>query len=371
MLIKRLWSSIDDPHVDKEYWDVVINENFFRLYIGSAVIVLAEVLTISYVVLVIKEFLYLPFVLIPLCSFNLLMWFISLRRLVHPRVKRALVGVNVLAGLFIGGIWNMVMQGTPQAVPIYMFVVFFVAAAFIIRPKNFLLLLLCSESVFLASVLRYPSQGLSQAADIINSVLVVVLAWTISAMLFRGHQVSYQHNKVIEGKNAQLRSLYVTDRLTGLYNRYKLDEELEKQTNRVDRYGNLLSIIMIDVDNFKAVNDQHGHLAGDRALCSIAGTISSCLRMTDTLGRWGGEEFLIICPETDEESAYVIAERIRERVSQLDDNLGQRFTVSLGLVTYVPGEGKHLVLQRADNLLYVAKSLGRNRVTREDAASDD
>ncbi|MDP3487171.1 MAG: hypothetical protein Q8S19_04465 [Bacillota bacterium] len=110
MLIRKLWNSIDDPQVESGYWHVVINENFFRLYEGSVVILLAEILTISYVVLIIKEFLYLPFVLIPLCSFNVLMWFLSRRRLVHTRVKQALVGLNVLTGLCIGGIWNIVMQ---------------------------------------------------------------------------------------------------------------------------------------------------------------------------------------------------------------------------------------------------------------------
>jgi len=198
MLIRRLWRLIDDTEIDKGYWQSVADENFSRLRIGSVVILLLEILVISYAALVFNELLYLPILLIPLCSLNIVMWLLATKGIFcKTHSKQALVYFNVLVVLCAGGLWNIVMQGTPQAIPIFMFMVFFVAAAFIIRPKHSLLLFLGSETVFLVSVLRYPSEGLNQPSNVINSILVVILAWTISVMSYRGHQMLYRDKKVI------------------------------------------------------------------------------------------------------------------------------------------------------------------------------
>jgi len=163
-------------------------------------------------------------------------------------------------------------------------------------------------------------------------------------------------------KNRELECLSVTDRLTGLYNRLKLDEELDQELSRANRYGTPFSVVLLDIDRFKRVNDNHGHLMGDRVLVELADILRRTVRDTDRAGRWGGEEFLIICPETRLDGATLLAEK--QRVAIAD----HRFPVidccgaSFGVSAYHEGDSIESLLARADAALYRAKEGGRNRV---------
>jgi diguanylate cyclase len=161
-----------------------------------------------------------------------------------------------------------------------------------------------------------------------------------------------------------------TDQLTGLSNRRFLDGLLAREWARSRRYGQHLSVLLIDVDHFKQVNDVHGHLTGDRCLQTMAACIKGMLRqMTDHAARYGGEEFCVVLPETDLPGAAVVAERIRAKIestSVVDHHLSLRLTVSIGVAcataTSSPGSVDEL-MQMADKALYQSKSDGRNRVT--------
>ncbi|HEY0835242.1 MAG TPA: diguanylate cyclase [Azospirillum sp.] len=161
--------------------------------------------------------------------------------------------------------------------------------------------------------------------------------------------------------NAQLRLTSQTDRLTGLYNRAALDERLEKEIDRSVRYGRAFAIIIVDLDHFKRVNDKLGHLAGDRILVAFAGVLKTGTRKFDTVGRWGGEEFLILCPETNAEQALVVAERICDAVRSHAFETGWRHTVSAGGAELRADDSPDSLLQRADAALYQAKNAGRDR----------
>ncbi len=154
-----------------------------------------------------------------------------------------------------------------------------------------------------------------------------------------------------------------TDKLTGLGNRNFLDEQLKKELERSGRYGNAFSIILLDMDHFKTINDSHGHLAGDNFLRSIAKLLKDGIRNTDTLGRWGGEEFLIVCPETELQSCSLMAEKIRARVAVHDFPTVGRKTVSAGVASYRSGDTYDTLLSRADKALYSSKDSGRNKVS--------
>lgn len=161
--------------------------------------------------------------------------------------------------------------------------------------------------------------------------------------------------------NRQLRRLSRRDSLTGLHNRTALDEQLLTEIDRALRHGSPLSIIMIDLDHFKSVNDQMGHLMGDRVLVTIAGLLKAATRSVDTVGRWGGEEFLILCPDANASQALVIAERICTTTRAQGFPTGWTHTVSAGVAELRPGESQHSLLQRADAALYRAKNGGRDR----------
>ena len=154
----------------------------------------------------------------------------------------------------------------------------------------------------------------------------------------------------------------VTDPLTGIGNRRKFNDIYNKETARFNRYQNTpFSIIMLDIDHFKRINDQHGHSKGDEALVEFVSTIKPLLRENDSFCRWGGEEFAIILPETDSKGALILAERIREAISQI--TVGSiMFTVSAGVAQYREKELLDEFIMRLDGALYQAKENGRNRV---------
>ncbi len=163
-------------------------------------------------------------------------------------------------------------------------------------------------------------------------------------------------------KNQELQRLAVTDCLTGLYNRLKLDQVLEEELSRSQRYATPFALLLLDLDHFKAVNDQHGHQTGDLMLQQIAALLGESARSTDAVGRWGGEEFLLVCRNTDLDGAGTLAENLRQKIASHDfPRLGQR-TASFGIAAYRQGDSITEMLARADTALYLAKDRGRNRV---------
>ena len=163
--------------------------------------------------------------------------------------------------------------------------------------------------------------------------------------------------------NRELLTLSTTDPLTGIYNRAKLDEELDKWINYSNRYAYPLSLIIFDIDDFKKVNDSKGHLAGDEVLKNIVATIKDCIRNTDVFARWGGEEFTILLPNTDIEQAGKMAERMRRCISekQMHESV-KNISCSFGIATFEKDDSPQSLFQKADALLLQAKAGGKNRI---------
>lgn len=161
----------------------------------------------------------------------------------------------------------------------------------------------------------------------------------------------------------ETRRLANSDGLTGLQNRRRTTERLEAEIARARRYGTKLSLLLCDVDHFKQVNDQFGHNVGDEVLVRVAATLSETLRQVDLVGRWGGEEFLVLLPDTDGEGARVVAERLRKAVESLPPFPGgpSKVTSSIGIASYNGEDNSAVFVDRADQALYRAKKAGRNR----------
>jgi diguanylate cyclase (GGDEF)-like protein len=162
-------------------------------------------------------------------------------------------------------------------------------------------------------------------------------------------------------------TLATVDQLTGVLNRQAVLTELEKEIDRAARYGHQLSVVMVDIDHFKRLNDSHGHAAGDKMLREIAEVLRTNLRAVDVVGRYGGEEFLIVLPETDVDAAASLAEKLRRFVGRNEVVMGDGFRASASLSAGVAGGyGGHLELEAlvrdADNAMYSAKALGRDQV---------
>ncbi|HEX5329777.1 diguanylate cyclase [Sulfuricurvum sp.] len=160
----------------------------------------------------------------------------------------------------------------------------------------------------------------------------------------------------------ELEILSMMDRLTGIANRRKLDEFLAQEAEQAKRYDRPLSLLMIDIDHFKEVNDTYGHQIGDYTLQSVAMLLKENIRLSDFVGRFGGEEFMVICPETNHTSASTLAEKLRLSIDQHPFETIRHTTISIGIAQLHPDESVSDWVDRADKALYLAKHGGRNRV---------
>jgi diguanylate cyclase (GGDEF)-like protein len=199
------------------------------------------------------------------------------------------------------------------------------------------------------------------------AVLFVFLpwfAWMAGYVNALRRRLSESNRRLAQAKQ-RIEEVAVRDELTGLYNRRYLMDILGRETTRARRSGAALSVCLLDVDHFKHINDSFGHGAGDAVLQNFARAVAEHLRTSDTLGRIGGEEFLVVMPDTDVAGAFSCAERIRDAVQQrafagLPD--GHRVTVTVGVARFKGDEEMASLVERADRALYVGKTTGRNRV---------
>jgi len=181
--------------------------------------------------------------------------------------------------------------------------------------------------------------------------------------VLKERQLSIERSEMLK----KLKKLAITDGLTGLFNSRHFYKQLDIEVDRIKRYKHSISILIIDIDHFKDFNDSFGHLEGDKVLVRLGALIKSCLRRMDTAYRYGGEEFTVILPETNNADAVIVAERIRKIIAEeiFIPSSGEKITmtVSIGSTEYKPEERISTFVQRADKALYVSKDLGRNRIS--------
>lgn len=182
--------------------------------------------------------------------------------------------------------------------------------------------------------------------------------------------VAVHRERLLRDQALELRSQTFSDGLTGIANRRHFDVAIEKEIRRAKRAGTPLSLLMIDIDAFKAYNDHYGHQLGDEALVKVAGTLAQMLqRPLDLIARYGGEEFGVILPDMDGEQSFRMAESMRQKIADLQlphakSDHAEHVTISIGLATHAGGEAgdSAALLGAADRALYTAKHTGRNRV---------
>lgn len=185
----------------------------------------------------------------------------------------------------------------------------------------------------------------------LNIVEVLIAHWLLFRLYERSRAEAF----------AELERLSETDKLTGLYNRSRLDTFLQHEIERQQRNQSPLTLVLCDIDHFKRINDRLGHLGGDAALRTVARLLAEQMRASDICGRWGGEEFLIICPDTPAPAATHIVSKLQEAVAGVKLEKNSKVTLSFGVATMRAGEDADQLLRRADDALYEAKHRGRDR----------
>lgn len=198
-------------------------------------------------------------------------------------------------------------------------------------------------------------------------IIAIIVYWNrrivmVTKKLEKSNNLLASTKLELEQSNRELKRLATTDTLTKLYNRNKLDETLILESSRVNRFNHSFGVVILDIDYFKNVNDIYGHQVGDSVLRDFANILKTHSRKTDIVGRWGGEEFLIICSETNFDGLLTLAQKLQENIKNHPFGLDEHITASFGVSMYQKGERIEEVIKRADDALYNAKKKGRNRV---------
>jgi diguanylate cyclase (GGDEF)-like protein len=187
--------------------------------------------------------------------------------------------------------------------------------------------------------------------------LIYVIAHPFVMLLFAISLILLATDRV----RAEFEHIATHDSLTNALTRRHLTEVCQQELQRCQRHGRVMSVLLIDLDHFKAINDNRGHQTGDQVLVQFVDAVQTLLRSADVIGRLGGEEFVVVLPETSMDVARVVAERIRTKVDEMTDPAS--FTVSIGVTTNLPiGDTVEALLARADAAMYQAKKMGRNQV---------
>lgn len=274
-------------------------------------------------------------------------------------------------GIAIGR--SILSEGNIFSLPaIYIAVVYGFAMIFYFRPiKSFLIYF--STSIIAIVLLYYYKEDVLSSNFIADIVSNNIIAWIASIINYKrylrmaidekiikeSNEISIEKTKEIERINKELEYNATMDFLTDLYNRRKSDEILE---NEWERYKRNFSIIILDIDDFKNINDKYGHNVGDKILNEFAGILKENVRKTDKIGRWGGEEFLIVCPESNLEESLIVAEKIRKGICKNKFEVDELITGSFGISTAKGKESIYELVSKADEAMYIAKNKGKNRI---------
>lgn len=284
------------------------------------------------------------------------------------RAGHAVTWVALVAVLLAGGVIATVDQWvTPSILP-FLIACLVVGLVFLVRPRLVVFAYLGALGLFVVVLGWTQSDPVVLLSNRVNAVTSAALGFGLSFLMWRAEARNARQQHELEARNRELLRLATTDALTGLVNRRQMDTSIRSELDRMARFGHASSLMLIDVDDFKRVNDERGHLTGDRVLQELAGIMGEQLRTVDVLARWGGEEFAVLLPETGAEEAVNTAERLRAGIQAHPlqvDGTHIPLTVSIGVAPLVraagPG-GRDEPYRAVDQALYTAKRRGRNRV---------
>jgi diguanylate cyclase (GGDEF)-like protein len=354
----------------REYINTVCRENFARMMVIAALLIVAEPF-IAFLTEMPGNLSFFVSIWIALVNLVFLPILFFFRRNIEGFSKFLIMLVQTLflTSILAGGVsFTLIEQPSPTASSTYLLAVFTVAAFIIMPPAVSAIMFLTSNISFMVMIPQFlPAQDAIATLNI-NTWSATVVAWIINQMVSRKEVRSFINEKIIiennaelEKKNLELNELTMRDSMTNLLNHKNSLRRLKEEVDRAKRINYPLSVAMVDLDNFKLVNDTYGHQTGDEVLVQVAQILSDSCRSTDVIGRYGGEEFIIIMPDTIDRDAALLLERIQKRVEKTSFKDGIHITLSCG-VSELNGESVHGILKSSDIMLYEAKKKGKNRV---------
>lgn len=271
--------------------------------------------------------------------------------------------IVLLSGIIVTTIDQLV---TTNITPFLLVSIVF-GAVFLIRPLFSALIYLASYLIYYYLMALTITNTQVLLSNRVNGITVVALGFLISAMSWYYSYTNITQKRRIENQQEQLKQMAYYDPLTNLSNRHFFNRTIEKEFSAMKRYRYSSAIIIFDLDDFKMINDTYGHLAGDHVLEQVAQLISSNMRRSDTVSRFGGEEFVILAPGISLDEGYALAEKLRKLIAGKAFSTGSTtiyITASFGVSLLQASEdhGSEYYISLADKALYLAKNRGKNRV---------
>jgi len=357
--ISSITGEFNDPKLEEEFFSYMIEETVQHFRRNLLVFSFIFLLFIIPDYFLIQDLTRLTVIFLIRMLFLLLSILYFIRIQYMPHYLYVFSTIYELIGTIL--FWGLLLfYEHPDVVIHQQGLIVIVLAIFFIIPNRFvirgLMSLLITAGFFYIALLRnlFSMSGYSWGL-LVFSILIIIFCSFTTRRLNRLQRMQFQTTQ-------EFRRISTIDSLTDTYNRMKYDEELEKEIARAQRYRLPLSGIMFDLDNFKEINDKFGHLEGDKVLKKVSLLVREIIRESDLLFRWGGEEFIVLLPNTDLNSAIQLAYRIQDCIRNADFSTIKGITCSFGVTSLKEGDTATSFTERLDQLQYQAKKNGKDRV---------
>ncbi|HHU16698.1 MAG: GGDEF domain-containing protein [Anaerovoracaceae bacterium] len=354
----------------REFFNTISRENFIRMLIIAVLLAVIE----PFIALVLQTPETIDFYIslgIALSAIVFLPVLYFHRKNVErlPMIYLAIIQLLFLIVILMWGIILSLHEQSHLASSSAYFLAVFTIAAFITMPPYIsLCLLFLFNIIFLILLPQYQQDPMLLMTLKINTLSMTLIAWILNQMISRDKVKSFINEKLINAKNIELKKineelkeLTTRDSMTGLLNHNSIMKCLKDETERAKRINYPLSGAIFDLDDFKQINDNYGHKIGDEVLIGVARILTEQCRSTDIVGRYGGDEFFIIMPDTNVINATVLLERIKSRIREETFINGIKISVSYG-VSELIGDSEHELFNSSDAMLYKAKKKGKNQI---------
>ncbi len=361
--MKRLFTNLL-PRVSrlnrKEIRIELLRQNYEKLKIISLLLFICESIlyrlssTYFGTCLAILPFLISGIILIPL------IWIIALRGVEKNWILAKIVqDAYLLSVILLGCFLVLGVQTQIDLVHVYMITIFGVVFFTALFPLESFLMLASVFILFYFALPYYQPNAEIVLIVQVNALIFNLFAWLLGNLIFKMKLTLYFDKKLLKEQNTKLEGLAHKDGMTGLLNHLTALQKLEREIYYAKRTGEPLSLILMDIDDFKRINDRYGHQVGDHVIIKIAEIIRNTVRSADLIGRYGGEEFVIILPNTDLEAAKAVYLRIRQKLGEIERAQENNITMSCGISQY-QGESIDDFIRVTDSKLYRAKNAGKD-----------
>jgi diguanylate cyclase (GGDEF)-like protein len=367
-----------DGMAEPRFWNDTIYTNIYRVirYMCLLLVIHAALIAVDLIRLrsgaMARNPAYVSLFIAHLVTVAVLIGYCGVHQLTRPSSPNDVRPVHAVMLTAMGSIFLLVCtvitlidQSIQGQITVYTMGVLIVATAVYVPLQISVPAFVLNHCVFLVALSHAGLPDELLYSHYMNSSIVVAVAILITKLVFDSNRSVHEDISLIHRQQGELERLAVEDALTGLFNRRYIDGRLREESQRAERYDRVFSVALADIDHFKGVNDTYSHQIGDVVLMRLATVFREEVRGVDVVARFGGEEFLLLFPETTDEQAAAVCEKIRTSIeghnwAEVADGLG--VTASFGVADSLNGTDVGAILRVADELLYKAKHSGRNRV---------